>query len=215
MNGYFVTGTDTGVGKTHVTQALTRCARTLGKKVFAFKPVESGCESVDGQLVGADMELLCQAAGQWQQGELRGVYKLRSPVAPYVAALEDRVELDLGRIRQVAEKGAAHADVTLVEGAGGWRVPLTPSQDMSDLAKVVGLPVVLVCRATLGTINHSLLSIEAVERDGCQVGAVVLSRRPEENLAFAQSNVEQIGRRWAKAPILIYEGSDSVFRGLF
>jgi dethiobiotin synthetase len=215
MNGFFVTGTDTGVGKTHVTQSLARSARTLGKKVFAFKPVESGCEEVEGRLVGADMEMLCQAAGQWQQGELRGLYRLRSPVAPFVAAQQDGVELDLTRIARTVAAGAAESDVTLVEGAGGWRVPLTPTKDIADLARELGLPVVIVCRATLGTINHSLLTIEAVERDGCRVAAVVLSRRPDENLSFAHSNVEQITHRWSKAPVLVYEGHDSVFRGLF
>lgn len=215
MNGFFVTGTDTGVGKTQVTMALARCARAMGKKVFAFKPVESGCESVGGQLVGADMELLCQAAGQWQQGELRGLYRLRSPVAPYVAALEDGVRIDLETIRRTARVGAGQADVVLVEGAGGWRVPLTESQDVAHMACLLELPIVIVARATLGTINHSLLSIEAVERDGCRVGAVVLSRRPEESPTFTRSNVEQIRRRWPKGQILVFEGDDSVFRPLF
>ncbi|HSN30801.1 MAG TPA: dethiobiotin synthase [Kofleriaceae bacterium] len=214
MNGYFITGTDTGVGKTHVTAALARSARTLGKKVFAFKPVESGCEAINGHLFGADMEALAKAAGDWQQGDLRGVYRLRSPVAPYVASIEDKVEIELARIVRTAKDGAGQADITLVEGAGGWRVPLTANQDIADLARELGLPVVVVCRATLGTINHSLLSIEAVERDGCRVAALVLSRRPDESPEFARSNAEQIGRRW-KGQVLVYEGPDSVFRGLF
>jgi dethiobiotin synthetase len=215
MNGYFVTGTDTGVGKTHVTSALARCARGLNKKVFAFKPVESGCEAVDGHLVGADMEVLVRAGGDWQQGDLRGIYRLRSPVAPYVAALEDQVEIDFGRIQRTVEDGASQADVTLVEGAGGWRVPLTAGQDIADLARVIGLPVVVVGRATLGTINHSLLTVEAVERDGCRVAALVLSRRPEESHEFTQSNCEQIRRRWPKGEIVVYDGAVSVFERLF
>ncbi len=214
MNGYFVTGTDTGVGKTHVTAALARCARTLGKKVFAFKPVESGCEAINGHLFGADMEALAKAAGDWQHGDLRGVYRLRSPVAPYVAAVEDKVAIDLARIVRTAKDGAGQADVSLVEGAGGWRVPLTGSQDIADLARELGLPVVVVSRATLGTINHSLLSVEAVERDGCRVAALVLSQRPEESSAFTRSNAEQIRRRW-KGQVLIYDGNDSLFRALF
>jgi len=215
MNGYFVTGTDTGVGKTHVTAALARAARNLGKKVFAHKPVESGCEAIDGHLFGADMEALAKAAGDWQQGDLRGIYRLRSPVAPYVAAVEDGIEIDFAKIKRTVEDGAAQAEVTLVEGAGGWRVPLTGSQDIADLARDLGLPVVIVCRGTLGTINHSLLTIEAVERDGCRVGAVVLSKRPEESHDFTRNNAEQIRRRWSKAPIVIVENDESVFRGLF
>jgi dethiobiotin synthetase len=214
MTGYFVTGTDTGVGKTTVTSALARCARTLGKKVFAFKPVESGCEAVDGHLVGADMDALWKAAGSWQTGELRGVYRLRMPVAPLVAARAEAVEVDLARIDRVFRDGAGQSEVALVEGAGGWRVPITETADVSRLARQTGLPVVIVSRATLGTINHSLLTIEAVERDGCRIAAVVLSRRPDEAADFALSNREQILGRW-KGTVLVYEGSDSVFRPLF
>jgi dethiobiotin synthetase len=214
MTGYFVTGTDTGVGKTTVTSALARCARTLGKKVFAFKPVESGCEAVDGHLVGADMDALWKAAGSWQTGELRGVYRLRMPVAPLVAARAEAVEVDLARIDRVFRDGAGQSEVALVEGAGGWRVPITETADVSRLARQTGLPVVIVSRATLGTINHSLLTIEAVERDGCRIAAVVLSRRPDEAADFALSNREQILGRW-KGSVLVYEGSDSVFRPLF
>lgn len=214
MTGYFVTGTDTGVGKTHVTEALARCARVLGKKVFAFKPIETGCEHVDGRLAGSDMEALCKAAGGWQQGELRGVYRLRNPVAPLVAARAEAIDIDLRRIDEVLGQGSRQADVTLVEGAGGWRVPITDKVDMGALAKRIGLPVVIVARATLGTINHSLLTIEAVEREGCTVAALVLSRRPEESRDFAVSNCEQISARWA-GRVLVYEGSDAVLRPLF
>ena len=214
MTGYFVTGTDTGVGKTTVTSALARCARTLGKKVFAFKPVESGCEAVDGRLVGADMDALWKAAGGWQTGELRGVYRLRMPVAPLVAARAESVEVDLARIDRVFRDGVGQSEVVLVEGAGGWRVPITETADVSRLARQTGLPVVIVSRATLGTINHSLLTIEAVERDGCRIAAVVLSRRPDEAADFALSNREQILGRW-KGTVLVYEGSDAVFRPLF
>lgn len=214
MTGYFVTGTDTGVGKTHVTEALARCARVLGKKVFAFKPVETGCEHVDGRLAGSDMDALFKASGGWQQGELRGVYRLRNPVAPLVAARAESVDIDLGRIDEVLRQGSAQSDVTLVEGAGGWRVPVTDAVDMGGLAKRIGLPVIVVSRATLGTINHSLLTLEAVERDGCSVAALVLSRRPDENRDFALSNCEQISARW-RGRVLVYEGSDAVLRLLF
>jgi dethiobiotin synthetase len=214
MTGYFVTGTDTGVGKTTVTQALSRCVRTLGKKVFAFKPIETGCELVGDRRVGMDMDALWKAAGSWQTGELRGVYQFLSPVAPRVAAREESVEIDLGRIERVYREGVAQSDVSLVEGAGGWRVPVTATTDTSHLARLTGLPVLVVCRATLGTINHSLLTIEAVQRDGCRVAALVLSRRPEESIEFARSNRDQILERW-KGTVLIYEGSDAVFRPLF
>jgi dethiobiotin synthetase len=136
------------------------------------------------------------------------------PVAPLVAARAEAVEVDLARIDRVFRDGAAQSEVALVEGAGGWRVPITETADVSRLARQTGLPVVIVSRATLGTINHSLLTIEAVERDGCRIAAVVLSRRPDEAADFALSNREQILGRW-KGTVLVYEGSDSVFRPLF
>jgi dethiobiotin synthetase len=195
MKRIFVTGTDTGAGKTYVTAALARRARQLGRKVFAFKPIETGCELIDGRLVGHDQTVVTEAAGNWQAGDQRGIYKLANPVAPLVAAQAEQTTIDLERIAIVAA-GAPDVDVLLVEGAGGWRVPITDDADMSTLARRLDARVVIVGRAILGTINHSLLTIEAVERDGCVVEAVVLSRRPNEDRAFAMNNAEQIRRRW-------------------
>jgi dethiobiotin synthetase len=191
-SAYFVTGTDTGVGKTFVAVALARRARSNGRRVFAFKPIETGCDGNSG----ADQELLCEAAGGWQTGSLRGMYRLRRPVAPFVAAQEEGVEIDIGAISSCVRYGSSLADLTLVEGAGGWRVPLTSTADMGTLAAQLQLPVILVARATLGTINHTLLTVEAIVRDGCTLAGIVLSSRPGEDPAFTSSNADQIGRRW-------------------
>ncbi|MGE0551736.1 MAG: dethiobiotin synthase [Kofleriaceae bacterium] len=196
MNGLFITGTDTGVGKTFVTTALARHAREIGRRVFAFKPIETGCVLVEGRLVGEDQEALCRAAGNWQTEELRGVYRFARPVAPLVAAEEQQTTIDLGRIDAALARGRSNAELVLVEGAGGWRVPITREVDMGGLAGRIGLPVVLVARASLGTINHTLLSVEAIERDGCAIRAIVLSKLPGEDADFVASNVEQIARRW-------------------
>lgn len=209
MKGYFVTGTDTGVGKTFVTAAIARRVRRSGRKVFAFKPIETGCAGA-----GADQDVLFDAAGGWQTGVLRGVYQLKLPVAPRVAAEAEGARIDLERIQRVLETGARDADLTLVEGAGGWRVPLTPDADISTLARQVGLPVIIAARATLGTINHTLLTIEAVERDGLTIAAVVFSRRPDEDLEFTLSNKQQVAARWP-GPILVYaKGNEDVFDAL-
>lgn len=193
MSCWFVTGTDTGVGKTFVTAALARRARELGERVFAFKPVETGCAV--GEL-GDDQRELVAAAGGWQLGELRGLYSLARPVAPWVAAREQGVSIDIARIVATVQATSRTVDRTLVEGAGGWRVPLTDDLDMSGLARQLGGQVVVVARASLGTINHSLLTLEAVERDGCFVVALVLSLRPDDDRALAESNVQEIARRW-------------------
>lgn len=212
MRRLFISGTDTGAGKTFVTAAVAQRARALQKKVFAFKPIETGCERIDGRLVGSDQEIISSAAGNWQVGEQRGLYQLVHPIAPLVAAQAENVSIDLGRIVSVATS-VPDVDVLLVEGAGGWRVPITETEDMSGLARRLAAHVVIVSRATLGTINHSLLTIEAVERDGLELAAVVLSRRPDEDLSFAQSNAEQIRRRW-KGNVIVFDSDPSVFDSL-
>jgi dethiobiotin synthetase len=194
--GYFITGTGTGVGKTFVTCSLARLGRELGRRVLAFKPIETGCARVNGQLVGADQELLCEAAGGWQQGLLRGVHQFELPVAPLVAAEAAHTPIDLVAIETTLQDGMAIANLVLVEGAGGWRVPVTRQLDMGGLALSLGFPVVVVGLATLGTINHSLLTLEAIERDGQRVAALILSKKPDDDAAQAADNARRIAERW-------------------
>ena len=179
------------MGKTFVTVRLTERARLRGHQVFAFKPIESGCQPP----LGDDQRCLVEAAGCWQTGELGGVYQLALPAAPLVAATAALTAIDLGRITQAFRVGCARASYVLVEGAGGWRVPITSDVDMGGLAKALELPVLLVARATLGTINHALLSVEAILRDGCELAGVVLSQKPDDDTTLIDSNIEQIARR--------------------
>ena len=202
--GYFITGTDTGVGKTFVTAFLARRAVALGRRVFAFKPIETGCNEVDGRLVGADQSLLQEAAGPGAPPS--GLYRFLDPVAPFVAARETGEAIDLEQIKTTLDSTAC--DLALVEGAGGWRVPITDSVVMAALAQRLALLVVLVARADLGTINHSLLSIEAIERDRCTIAAVVLSCLPEDSIAFARSNATEIGRRWPGSVLTTHDSLD-------
>ncbi|HEY5951721.1 MAG TPA: dethiobiotin synthase [Kofleriaceae bacterium] len=209
MRRFFVTGTDTGAGKTFVTAAIARRATAQGQKVFAFKPIETGCELVDNRLTGPDQEIVCAAAGGWQTGEQRGVYQLVHPLAPLVAARAENVQIDLDRVVGVANS-VPDVNLLIVEGAGGWRVPITESDDMSSLAKRLDAKVVIAARAGLGTINHSLLTIEAVERDGMEIAAVVLSRRPGEELEFARSNRDEIRRCW-NGTVVLFDTDSAVF----
>ena len=212
MIGYFITGTDTNVGKTYVTCALARRGRVHGHKVFAFKPIESGCvRNEDGAYAGADQELLVEAAGGWQRGPLRGLYRLPLAAAPLVAAEAAGTTINLALVAKTAHDGIAQArpGLTLVEGAGGWRVPITVHADTSTLARDVGLPVLIVARAGLGTINHTLLTIEAVERTGVPLAAVVFSRRPEDDLSMALRNRDEVGRRWT-GTLLLFETDPAV-----
>jgi dethiobiotin synthetase len=206
MNGFFVTGTDTGVGKTFVSATIARRARAANKKVFAFKPIETGCDPD-----GADQLALVEAAGGWQSGRLRGVYRFHLPVAPLVAAEAENTSIDLELILETARAGAAMADLTLIEGAGGWRVPLTADADTSTLARALGYPIIVVARATLGTINHTLLTLEAIERDQLPIAAVVVSRRPEDDQGLCASSADQIARRWSGRLLIGPESLDSIW----
>ena len=206
MTAFFVTGTDTGVGKTFVTAAIALAARRSGRTVFAFKPIETGC--LHGEL-GADQQVLWEASGGWQAAELKGIYRLRRPVAPYVAAREEGVEIDVDHVLRTVAEGRRRAEITLVEGAGGWRVPVTREHDMASLAQRLAMPIIVVARATLGTINHTLLTVEAVERDRCEMAAVVLSCRPGDDLSLAHSNASEIRAAW-RGSVVLLEGDDRV-----
>lgn len=188
MIRYFVTGTDTGVGKTFVTCLLARRARALGQSVFAFKPIETG---VVGE-IGEDQQALVEAAGGWQAGPLRGLVQLPLPAAPFVAAREVGRAIDLGPIVELIR--SRDEQVILVEGAGGWRVPITETVDMAGFASALGFPVIVVAKAGLGTINHTRLTTEAIERDGLPVAAVVLSERPEDDRRMTESNLSELRR---------------------
>jgi dethiobiotin synthetase len=210
---YFVTGTGTGVGKTYVTCTLTMLARQRGLQVVAHKPIETGCSVVNGTRRGEDQMLLRAASSPWLQevDDERvqyGCYQLDQPLAPSVAAAREGVQIDLSQIQQVMERAGRTlkgepVDLFLVEGAGGWRVPITDRHEMRDLARMVGGSVIVVGAAGLGTINHSLLTVEAVERDGHQVAALVLSNRLED--VEVRTNVEEIRKRWTGQVLTIHE----------
>jgi dethiobiotin synthetase len=215
MNGYFITGTDTNAGKTYVSCALARRAIAIGHKVLAFKPIETGCLDTGNGLRGEDQERLAEAAGNWQTGTLRGVYRLPLPAAPLVAAEVADTAIDLELLEQTARTGFAtsEASLLLVEGAGGWRVPITREADMATLAQRFRLPVVIAARAGLGTINHSLLTIEAIQRDGLEVAALVLSEHETEDRTVTLSNRTEIARRWP-GRIIILRADDSALNPL-
>lgn len=203
--GYFVTGTGTGVGKTFVTAALARAAVSRGTRVFAFKPIETGCLRVDGRRVGEDQEILAVAAGGWQQGRLRNLYCLERPLAPLAAADAEQVSIDLDLVESTYRVGAAGAGLVLVEGAGGWRVPITLNDDMSSLARRLALPILVVGTASLGTINHTVLTVEAVLADGGIIGGIVLSTRPTDDLDLARANLREIERLTGRRAVLCSE----------
>ena len=157
--GLFVTGTDTGVGKTRVAVALIHTLRAQGLRVAAMKPVSAG--SAPGEL-NEDVVALMQAANVEAEVSDVNPYAFADPIAPHIAAQLAGVTIELAIIVAAYARLAAMSDVVVVEGAGGWRVPLNEHEDMADLAQYLGLPVVLVVGLRLGCLNHASLTAESI-----------------------------------------------------
>jgi dethiobiotin synthetase len=174
----FITGTDTGVGKSIASAALAMLLRRQGHVVGIQKPVTSGCEERDGVLVSQDAELLSFGAGVPLTPDSTP-YLLKAPLAPSIAASQEGVRIDFQVIRDSYLRIAARSDFVIVEGAGGLMVPLAGGLLMSDLAAHLGLPIAVVARPGLGTINHTLLTTFCGRNLGLDVKGVIINRYPE------------------------------------
>ncbi|HEV2814761.1 MAG TPA: dethiobiotin synthase [Solirubrobacteraceae bacterium] len=192
--GLFVTGTDTGVGKTVVAAALCASLRAAGQRVAAVKPVLTGLDDAGDAAWPLDHELLAAAAG----GVAEEVAPLRfgPAVSPHLAAELAGEPIDPGALLDAVEAAAAGADVAVVEGVGGLLVPIAPDYAVRDLARDLGLPLVVAARPGLGTINHTLLTLEAARAAGLHAAAVVLTPWPAEPSDIERSNratIERLG----------------------
>ena len=189
--GYFVTGTDTDCGKTLVSVALMQHLQIRGKQVLGMKPVAAGA---DPTLAGPrnDDALKLQAQGSsLQPYETINPYLFLPPIAPHLAARQAGVTIDFGRIAGCFRQLANHADRVVVEGAGGWRVPLGPEGGIAELALRLELPVILVVGLKLGCISHALLSAESIIASGAVLGGWIGSR-VEPAMDQAQGNIETL-----------------------
>ena len=199
--GLFITGTDTGVGKTVVTAALALALRGRGLRVGVMKPVESGCPRVNGTLLPQDAVFLREASGSTMPLELINPYALERPLAPALAAEMEGVSIQLDRIEAAYCTLASAHDFVLVEGAGGLLAPLTGELRMVELACALGLPVLVVARNVLGAINHASLTVEAARGAGLQVAGVVLNNPSPADGAAEGTNAASL-RRWVSTPFL-------------
>ncbi|WP_041521668.1 dethiobiotin synthase [Gilvimarinus agarilyticus] len=167
MKHFFVTGTDTDVGKTQIASALLCKARQTGLTTAAVKPVAAGCEHDGERLLNDDaLQLQAQCYPPLEYQVVNPV-AFAAPIAPHIAAAEQCAELSVTQLAPRCEQVlAAGAEFALIEGAGGWRVPLSGAETLADLARALQLPVILVVGVRLGCINHALLTAEAIARDG-------------------------------------------------
>jgi dethiobiotin synthetase len=188
--GVFVTGTGTEVGKTVVAAAIARTLAAEGKRVAVFKPAVTGLEE-EGE---SDHALLRRASGSAQSDGEIAPYRYRLPASPHLAAALAGEEIDPERLRQAAQEAAAGADVLVCEGVGGLLVPLSPTYLVRDLAADLRYPLVVVAPPGLGTINHTLLTLESVRAAGLEVAAVVLNPWPDQPSQIEQSNHKSIAK---------------------
>jgi dethiobiotin synthetase len=186
---WFITGTNTGAGKTRVTAGLLAAAHAAGLKAAGMKPVASGAERCEGRLVSADALLIAAASAQTTPYDDLNPYCLLEPISPHIAADMANISIDIGKIVEIARRIALAHELLLIEGAGGWYTPLGTGASMADLAQALAAPVVLVVGMRLGCLNHARLTHEAIARSGCPYAGWIASHidpqfaAVEENLA--------------------------------
>jgi len=194
--GFFVAGTDTGVGKTMFCAALLRSFRALGLRAAGMKPVAAGTE--DGR--NGDVEALLAAASPGLDRRLVCPYLFEPPIAPHIAAREAGVRIDLALIDVAFKQLQTQVDVVVVEGVGGFLVPLNEREDAAGMAQRLGLPVILVVGLRLGCLNHALLTARAMEAQGLTLAGWV-ANRIDPGMARAGENVQALSER-LRAPLI-------------
>jgi dethiobiotin synthetase len=201
---FYVTGTDTGVGKSVASAALLHALRARGRTAVGMKPVASGCERIGDALRNEDALLLQAASDPRPAYADVNPYALRAPVAPELALRDDGVDLQLAPILAAHARLAASADAVVVEGVGGWAAPLSAGLDQLDLVRALRLPVVLVVGLRLGCINHARLSVRAIQDDGVELLGWI-ANEVDPAMARIDDNVEILRQRlpvpfWGRLP---------------
>lgn len=177
---YFITGTDTAVGKTYFTSLLTRSLRKAGFDTVALKPICCGTRE--------DVESLCAASDEELSMDSTNPFWLQAAAAPFIAARLENRELDLAALKEWFDGHRARRRSLLIEGVGGWLAPVTKESTMADVAKLFGLPVLLVTANRLGCLNHTLLTIESIRSHGHECRGVVFNSMPASPSVAIETN---------------------------
>lgn len=191
---FFITGTDTNVGKTLIASGLLVAANNMGLTTAALKPVAAGCEKTDAGLRNSDALLLQSVITEPMAYEQINPIALEAAIAPHIAAQQEKRVLSADRLAGFCRGSLNQANVTLIEGAGGWRVPLNPSETLADLARILRLPVILVVGVRLGCINHALLTVEAIRNDGLTLAGWV-ANCVDADMPALQENIQSLAAR--------------------
>lgn len=200
--GFFITGTDTGVGKTFVTVALTRALVARGLRTAVMKPVAAGIvQTPEGPRNDDALELLA-ASNVSAPYEDVNPWLLTTPASPHLAARHDGVSIGHEKILAAHRRLAAHADLVLVEGAGGWLAPISGTATMADVAVKLALPVILVVGLRLGCLNHALLTRDAIRSCALPFAGWIANKMAAE-MPLANANIDTLTSRFGVAPIAI------------
>lgn len=193
--GFFITGTDTGVGKTFVTAGIAAALKEKGIDVGVMKPVETGCPENNGNLEAQDALFLKKAAGVNDDIDLINPYRFKAPLAPSIASRKEGETVALHRIKECYDKLASLHNLMLVEGAGGLLAPLNDSETVAELVKLLNLPLVIIAASRLGAINHTLLTVKHAQSIGIEVKGIILnypSFPPDESLSTNQTEIKRL-----------------------
>jgi dethiobiotin synthetase len=203
---FFVTGTDTDVGKTYVACKIMNDYVAQGYQVVGMKPVAAGEEFVNGSWVNEDVLKLEAASNVKAPRELVNPYSFKQAIAPHIAAEKAGVNIEISVIKQAFETLTKLADIVIVEGAGGFLVPLNEAETMADLAATLNIPIVLVVGMKLGCINHTLLTLEAIKARNLHLHGWVANKIVPD-MPSCDENIATIARHLHKDPMAIYEYS--------
>ena len=197
---YFITGTDTEIGKTTLSSVINRALVAKGFRTAAMKPVAAGAVMVDGVLHNEDVDALVSAANVSLPTGLVCPYLLRTPVSPNLSASQDGRTIDIPHIVDCYRKIRQKAEAVIVEGVGGFLVPFSRNTSSADLAEQLGLPVIMVVGLKLGCISHALLTAEAIRARGLTLAGWI-ANRVDPDMAFSEGNIETL-ENWLDAPRL-------------
>jgi dethiobiotin synthetase len=196
----FITGTDTDVGKTYVACKLINDYVAQGYKVVGMKPVAAGGELVDGKWLNEDVLKLEAASNVKAPRSLTNPYSFKEAIAPHIAAEIAGVEIKVEVIQQAFERLADMADIVIVEGAGGFLVPINKTESMADIAAALNIPIILVVGMKLGCINHSLLTVEAIQARNLNLHGWVANKIAPD-MPFCEENIAAIAQK-ARMPAM-------------
>ena len=197
--GIFITGTDTGVGKTLIAGAIAKVFSQKGKKIGVFKPVATGCKK---SLVSEDAQFLSRCANSKLALDVINPVTFEIPASPFICEKAENKKVDPKKISAAYKQICQKSDFVIVEGIGGIKVPITDRIDVLGLAKAFKLSVVIVARSKLGTINHTLLTIDAIRRAGLSLAGVVINGYDEKTKDFAEKTNAKIIKKLGKVKIL-------------